>query len=229
MRSLVSIVLILQLFASQNCASKENEDKGQSWLNIKYIECLKNSLPCECEKNIGTYYSLVLETNIGSKNFGIALSNFEQMEPHLYPIKKITPNEYVVLTSREDASSWAKVILKDKELQFVEGNTVSNFVISNKSDGYDLDHYFDDNVDLLNEAFTARGYPKLEEIVKESPLKCDCNKWMSRQNVLYVKGAPKSWIIEMKNDSVQILRITNTERDPDDPVKTKKVASYKWK
>lgn len=229
MRPLLSIVLILQLSTSQSCASKHNEDKGQSWLNVKYIECLKNSLPCECEKNIEGYYSLVLDTNSDSKNFGIALSNFEEMEPHLYPIKKITSNEYAVLKSREDASSWAKVVVKDKELQFVEGNAVSNFTKSKKSSGYNLDHYFTDNVDLLNGAFTARGYPKLEEIVKENTLKCDCNKWMARQNVLYVKGAPKSWIIEMKNDSVQILRITNPDRDPDDPVQTEKVASYKWK
>lgn len=229
MRPLLPIVLILQLFTSHSCASKENEDKGRSWLNVKYIECLKNSLPCECEKNIGTYYSLVLDTNSDSKNFGIALSNFEEMEPQLYPIKKITSNEYAVLMSREDASSWAKVIVEDKELQLIEGNAVSKFTKSKKSTGYDLNHYYEDNVDLLNGAFTARGYAKLEEIVKENELKCDCNKWMSRLNVLYVKGAPKSWIIEMKNDSVQILRITNTDRDPDDPVQTKKVASYKWK
>lgn len=229
MRLSLSVVLIFQFFSSQNCASKESEDKGQSWLNIKYVECLKNSLPCECEKNTGTYYSLVLDTNDDSKNFGIALSNFEEMEPQLYPIKKITSNEYAVLKSREDASSWAKVIVEDKELQFIEGNAVSKFTKSKKSTGYDLNHYYEDNVDLLNGAFTARGYPKLEEIVKEGSLKCDCNKWMSRQNVLYVKGAPKSWIIEMKSDSVQILRITNTDRDPDDPVQTEKVASYKWK
>ncbi|GCC52389.1 hypothetical protein SanaruYs_26260 [Chryseotalea sanaruensis] len=222
-------VLIFQFFSSQNCASEQNEDKGQSWLNIEYVECLKNSLPCECEKNTETYYSLVLDTNDDSKNFGIALSNFEEMEPQFYPIKKIGSNEYAVLKSREDASSWAKVIIKDWDLQFIEGNVLSKFTKSNKSTGYDLNHYYEDNVDLLNRAFTARGYPKLEEIVKESTLKCVCNKWMSRQNVLYVYGAPKSWIIEMKNDSVQIFRITNTDRDPDDSVRTEKVASYKWR
>lgn len=229
MRSLILTILVLQFLTSQSCASKENADKGQSWLNVKYIECLKNSLPCECEKSIEAYYSLVLDINPDSKNFGIALSNFEEMEPHLYPIKKITSNEYAVLKSREDASSWAKIVIQDKELQFVEGGSVSRFTKSQKSNEYNLDHYLEDNVDFLNDAFVARGYPKLEMILKENTLKCDCNKWMGGKNVLYVKGAPKSWIIEMKNDSVQILRITNTDRDPDDPVETERVSSYKWK
>lgn len=228
MRSLILIALLFQFLNTQSCVSKENEDEGQSWLNIEYVECLKSSLPCECEKRIAAYYSLVLDVNPDSKNFGVALSNFELMEPYIYPIKKVSSNEYAVLKSREDASSWAKIIVNEKELQFVEGSSISKFTRSKQSEGYDLDHYYKDNVALLNKAFAARGYPQLGEIVREDSLNCDCNKWMGRQNVLYVKGAPKSWIIEMKDDSLQILKITNTDRDPDDPVQTEKIASYKW-
>jgi len=229
MRLLLSIILTFQFFTSQNCASKENEDKGQSWLNVKYIECLKNSLPCECEKTVGTYFSLALNADQNSKNFGIALVKFEQMEPYMYPIKKMAFDEYAVLKNKRDTSIWAKIFVKGEELQFIEGNTSSKFIKSITTNGYSVDHYFTDNVKLLNQSFTARGYSKLEEIVNDDSLRCHCNNWLGKVNLLSVKGAPKSWIIEMKNDSVQILRITNTDRDPDDPVQTEKVASYKWK
>lgn len=229
MRSLIPIILVLQFLSSQNCASKENESKGQSWLNIKYVECLKNSLPCDCQQITKTYYSLTIDTNPDSKNFGVALSKFEQMEPYVYPIKKVAPNEYEVLKNREDASGWARIIISGAELQFIENDIQSKFIQSKKSKDYDVQHSQTDNVNLLDEAFTTRGYPKLEEIVKENALSCDCNKWMKNVNVLYVKGAPKSWIMEIRNDSLVIEKITNVDRDPDDPVQTKRVNSYKWK
>jgi hypothetical protein len=125
--------------------------------------------------------------------------------------------------------SWAKVVIKGDELQFIESGVVSKFTKSKKSNGYDLEHYYKDNVDLLNKAFVSRGYPKLEEIVQEKILNCDCNKWMGHVDLLSVRGAPKSWIIEMKDDSLHILKVTNADRDPDDPVETEKVGSYKWK
>lgn len=228
MRLSVLILLLSQALTSQSCTNKENTDGGQSWLNVRYIECLKNSLPCDCQKITETYYSLVLDTNPQSKTFGVALMNFELMEPSMYPIKKIASDEYAVLKSREDASTWAKLIIKDNELHFTENNTLSKFTKS-KANGYDLQHEVLDNVALLNKSFTARGYSKLEEIVNEDSLRCDCNKWMGKVDMLYVKGAPKSWIMSLKNDSLTIQKITNVDRDPDDPVQTVKVASYKWK
>lgn len=229
MRFSISFITLFQFFILQSCVVKENGDAGQSWLNIKYIECLKNSLPCDCEKITETYYSLVLETNGNSKNFGIALSKFEQMEPYLYPIKEIGFNEYTILKSQKDTSSWAKLVIKGEELQFIEDNLLSKFAKSKKSKGYNVQHYLVDNVNLLNESFVARKYPKLEKIVKEDSLRCDCNKWMGNVNLLSVKGAPRHWIMEIKSDSLQIYKITNVNADPDDSVETKKIIGYKWR
>jgi hypothetical protein len=118
--------------------------------------------------------------------------------------------------------------ISNDTLAFREGMIVSKFTKSKKSKGYDLDHCLKDNVDLLNQSFLARGHPTLEEIVKEKALNCDCNKWMGHVNLLSVYGEPKSWIMEIKTDSLIIKKITNVDRDPDDSVQTEKVASYKW-
>ena len=226
MKQKPSIVLALLFFTVQTCSSKAKQSDQVSWLNISYVACLQNSLPCDCEKIVQGYYSIALDANETSKSFGIALSRFEQMEPYTYSIKKIAPNEYEVLNDQQ--VSWAKVSVKDKELQFIENSTIIRFTESRKSRRYDPYHYLEDNVDLLNEAFVSRGYPKLEKIVKENSIRCDCNKWMENKNILYVKGKPKSWIIEMNSDNLILLEITNIDRDPADPVQTKKVGSYRW-
>jgi hypothetical protein len=228
MRVIVVVLLCFQILTSLNCRSKETHDKGSCWLNISYIECLKNKLPCECEESLQNYFSIALDTNSDSKNYGIALSKYDQMEPFIYPIKKIRSNEFEILLAQELNSSWAKLIIRNDSLYLIEKDVLSKFIKSEMSEEYAAQHIQIDNVNLLNKSLAARKYPKLEQIVNQDSLRCECNKWLANSNVLFVKGKPKSWIIKMVNDSLQIMEIINVERDPDDPVQTKKIASYKW-
>jgi hypothetical protein len=170
-----------------------------------------------------------VDTNSDSKNFGVALSKFDWMEPYVYPIKKLTNTEYAVFKSREDATSWAKLVIKGEELQFIENSLVSKFSKSREPKEYNPQHYLKDNISLVNQSFVARGYSTLEKILNENSLSCDCNKWMGSINMIYVKGVAKSWIMTIKGDSLEIKKITNSDRDPDDPVQTDKVTSLKWK
>jgi len=223
----ISVILSFFLvFALQSCSAGEVENNGTCWLNIEYVDCLKNNLPCECEKLTNTYYSIVLDTNSNSKNYGIALSKYEQMEPYIYPIKKTGLNEYEVLL--KDNSSWVKLTINEDTLNFIENSVLSKFVKMGVLSEFNTQHHVKYNVSLLDKSFTSRGYPTLEEIVIQESLRCQCNKWMGNTNILYVKGEPKSWILELVNDSLEIKRIVNVEREPDDPVKTKKIKSYKW-
>lgn len=220
-------VLLFQSLTSPSCAGYKEET--QCWLNVKYVECLKNRLPCECQEAVGTYYQLALEVNAGSDDVGVALSKFEWMEPGIYPIRRIALNEYAVIRSQQDVSAWATIVVNGDELRLTEGATTLTFSPSTTSKKYNVQHYLTDNVQLLNEAFAMRGYPKMEEIVKADTLRCDCNKWMGNIDLLYVKGAPRSWIMEMTKDSLIISKITNADRDPDDSVQTERVSSYKWR
>ena len=68
-----------------------------------------------------------------SKTFGVALSKFDEMEPGMYPIKKVTSGEYLIFKSKSDASVWAKLIIKGKELKLVDNGIVSTFVESKKA------------------------------------------------------------------------------------------------
>lgn len=229
MRLLISTLIVSQLVAIQSCSSRKTLNGGQSWLSAEYVECLKVKLPCECEKEIEAhYYSLVLDADSKSKNFGVTLSDFDQMEPYLYPIKELAVNVYAVYREPQDTASWAKIIVKDEELKFTQGNKSSVFIQPKTTKSQDPYHYVVDNVTLLNDAFTSRGYPALDKILNEDSLRCDCNKWIGGRNVLYVKGAPKSWIITMRDKYLVIDRITNVDRDPDDSVQIEKVIDFKW-
>jgi len=224
---LSSLVLLYYLMlAFQSCSAGEVESKGTCWFNINYIDCLRSKLPCECEKLTETYYSLVLDTNSNSKSYGIALSKYEQMEPYIYKIKETGLNEYEVLNKAND--SWAKLLIAGDTLNFIENNILSKFEKMEGLKHFDAKQHVEYNVNLLDKAFILRGYPTLDEIVAQKSLKCECNKWMGNTNMLYVKGKPKSWILKLVNDSLKINEIVNIDRDPDEPIKTKNIKSYKW-
>jgi hypothetical protein len=225
----------LLLFLFQFCAAQKHESKVAGeipycWFNTKYIECLKSKLPCECEKDLESYYSLVIDTNSSSKNFGVALSKYDLLEPNIFPIKKTGQYEYAVLDNKGDASIWAKIFIRKDTIYLNENNVQSVFSKTNNSSAYDVQHYKFDNIDLLNKALTKKGYPRLEEIVKSDSLACYCNKWKGNINFLYSLDKSQSWLLEIKNDSLFIDLVTypSEDPDPDDPIIPQKFKAYKW-
>ena len=230
MKGLLLVLLLFKLFASQKCGSQVVGEMPYCWLNTKYTECLKNKLPCECEKITETYYSLAIDTNSSSKNFGVALSKYNLMEPNIFSIKKIGLYEYEVISNERNATTWAKLLIKKDSIYLIENATQSVFYKTNNSNKYNTQHYLFDNVDLLNKSLAKRGYPRIEEIVKDDSLICECNKWKGNINLLSVEGKPQSWILELKNDSLFINTVTypNEDPDPDDPIIPKKFKTYKW-
>lgn len=214
------LLFLLPFCASQKHESNTEKEMPYCWLNTKYIECLKSKLPCECEKNVETYYSLVIDTNSSSKNFGVALSKYDFLEPNVFPINKIGQHEYAVFSKPNDTTSiWAKIFIKTDSICFIENNSQSVFCKTNNSNKYDVQHYKFDNVDLLNNTLSKKGHPKLEEIVNSDSLTCYCNKWKGKVNFLHSLKL-QSWILEIKNDSLFIDLVTypGEDPDPDDPI-----------
>lgn len=153
------------------------------------------------------------------------------MEPNIFPIQKIGLDEYEVISNKNDAATWAKLVIRKDSICFIENNTQSVFYKTINSVRYNIQQYKFDNVDLLNKSLTKRGYPKLEKIVQYDSLACYCNKWKGKINFLYSLGEPQSWILEIKNDSLFINTVTypNEDPDPDDPIIPKKFKVYKWR
>src|SRR4051812_40727220 len=97
MKLLTVVALFIQFLLFPSCLIFGKGSKGELWLNIRYIECLGTNLPCNCEKAVGTYYSLVLDTNSLSSNRSISLWEFEDNEPDIYSLKKIARSEFVAI------------------------------------------------------------------------------------------------------------------------------------
>ena len=231
MRGLFLILFLSQSLISQKCGSKVIGELPHCWLNAKYIECLKGKLPCECEKITDTYYSLVIDTIASSKNFGVALSKHDFLEPNIFPIRKKGTSEYEVFSNKDDGVIWAKLLIKGDSIYFIENAIQSVFYKTNNSNKYNTQHYLYDNISLLNKALIERGYPRIEDIVKDDSLIFECNKWKGKVNMLSVEGKPHSWVLELKNDSLFINKVTyqNEDPDPDDPILPKKFKVYKWR
>ncbi|MGB4849831.1 MAG: hypothetical protein WBP41_18035 [Saprospiraceae bacterium] len=230
MRELLLIISFFQLFAIPICSNRVKNDIAHCWLNAKYMDCLKNSLPCECEKITETYFSLVIDTTTSSKNFGVALSKYDLLEPSRFSIKKIGHYEYGILSIKNDTQIWARILINLNAVYLIEKTSQSVFYESNNSVHFNIQHYLLDNVVLVNKSLNQRGYPKLEDIVKDDSLICECNKWKGKINLLSVVGKAQSWILEIKNDSLFIDRGTysNEDPDPDDPILHEKYKAYRW-
>jgi len=229
MKKIIIVIFCAIAIFVMNFTNGEEKDKGSSWINVQYIECLKNSLPCECAKIVETNSFLSIDTNNCSKNYGIMLNKYGQMEPYIYHIRKTKANEYEVLNL--DESILAKLLVQNDTLHFISDSVHSKFIQSEIIKQYDNQHYYKDNVYLLNKAFVARGYPELGQIVNHNyeSLRCDCNPWIGNINLLSVKGNPLAWVIFIANDSLYIEKVINNEdSDPDDPIQTEKMISYKW-
>ena len=210
---------------SQVFESKDVEFlQSSSWLNIQYVECLENKLPCECEELVNTYFSL----SINADYKWVSICEYTYPECGIFDIKKNDNDKYGILHWQKKDSIWATIEISNDSLYLTKNDTISRFIKSNTVVGYDSQHHSKDNVELLNKSLIARGYPTLEEIVDHDSLNCNCNKWIGKVNLLSVKGHPLHWVITIEDNNLNFYKDTNSGRDPSDPMITEKIKSFKW-
>jgi hypothetical protein len=224
------ILTLISCFIFWSFPCEKTIEKGSSWIHILYEECLKNQLPCECGKYVQTYSFISIDTSIYSKNYGVTATKYGQMEPYMFNINKIGLNEYEIFNFKQD-SIWAKIRIKNDTLYLIENENQSKFIKSKTVNEYSIDHYYKDNIYLLNKALNFRGYPKLEQILNHDSLQCDCNPWVGNGNTnfIYVNKTSLSWVIETIGDSLYISKVIHNEySDPDDTIETEMTTILKW-
>lgn len=213
----------------QGCAfSQKPEQSVTCWLNVEYIKCLNNYLPCECEKDVGTYFSINIDTSLTSELYRIALLRHEQMESFYYRLKKDSINKYDILKSDDIKEKLGTIFFDKDTLHLCENGVISKYVQTGTSSRLDNNSHLTDNVSLINKAFTDRGYATLNKILLQDTLQCDCNKWLGGINLLSIKGKSDSWVLEQIKDSLLIYKAINEESDPDDPIIKERIHEYKW-
>ena len=171
----------------QSCAfSQEQEQSVTCWLNVEYMKCLNNHLPCECEKVVETYFSINIDTNLTSELHRVAMLKHSQMESYYYKLKKVNENKYDIL--RNDNSRMGSLIFNKDTLCLYEDNIISKYVQTSFSKRLDNNSHLTDNIVLINKAFTDRGYATLNKILLQDTLQCARNKWRGGVSSLSIKG-----------------------------------------
>ena len=223
-------ILILILFSVFTVKSQQNKSKevefiqSSSWLNTVYVDCLNNQLPCECEKYVNTYFSLSISSNYK----WVSICEYTYPECGIFYIKEIDNDKYGILHWQKKDSIWATIEIANDSLCLMKNDTISKFIKSNTVVGYDAKHHSKDNVELFNKSLISRGYPTLQEIVAHDSLLFNCNKWIGEVNLLSVKGRPLHWVITIEDGSLNFYKVTNSGRDPSEPMITEKIKSLKW-
>lgn len=233
---IISLIIIFISFAFSIPNNKNNETNSDYWLNVKYIECLQNKLPCECENRTDENFILIIDTNTKSENFGIKYKNHFSSEFIQCNIIKKDNGSYSMIDDINNLMG--SILIKSDTIYYTNTNkSISIFIrISSKvqenknakiihNDKY---QYQKLSVNFLNNALKKRGIPSLEYILKEKVLSCRCDENLGNMNVISTKN--KSWIIEEVRDSVIIYFFVNSRnREPFSKEVIKKIyKKYKW-
>jgi hypothetical protein len=222
-RKILFLCSFLMLFDS--CINSQNLHYRSNWINTDYVNCLANKLPCECEKEIGSYFVIKLDTIYLS----ILLLKYGDLEEEQFDLKKVSENVYDAITINEvNNKCIGRISIIGKRLYYIDdqneklvfdyfgvsqtGNTVENSKL---------------NIELLNKAFLNRGYYTLEKMLNDSMLNCRCNNTLGSINFISSEVTNRHWIIEQGTDSIFIYKVVNP-LEIDVPIKKEILNKYKW-
>ena len=226
---LFSLIILLIFYHLELLGQKnDNAINSSIWFNIKYIKCMNNKLPCECEEELKNYFVLQLDT---IKN-RIFLLRHENTEIEHYNIKKFSKNNFNIYLKKENQEvNYGRIIIKGKKIIVqVHNNRKSEFRLYGLTESKnDIDYYFY-NLKMLNNALIKRGYDPLETIVSDSLYACHCNKDFGKKiNLVSNIDGSKSWIIEVVDNNLIIHSIKNVDPSPGDTLIIEKFSVLKWK
>jgi hypothetical protein len=226
MKNLIVFIAFGPLFFINFSSAPGRSKTVTSWLSAGYINCLNKNLPCECEKKVSKYISINTDTTLNTNLQRISLFGHGQMEPFFYKLNRLGKNRYEILDGGEKPLKLGTITFNNGSLYLHDQKGDIRYVNIGKSDDLYNDNYAIENVTLINKALRENGYSRLNKILSEDSLKCDCNKGM---NMAYIQGKPHAWILEHAKDSLFIYKIINEDADPDDAVIKKKIFQFKWK
>lgn len=228
--SIVFLFLLFSVIFSFNKISLFGSEQGY-WVNSEYSKCLVEKLPCECQKDLSTYFSLFF-TKFGGKDQVVWLSKQGQNEPYSYPVKMIGLNKFLVLENKKDTLVKGQFEIIDDTLHLNEEGYLSKFIFKGASGvgGSSINtynSYF--HHQTLNEMLLDKGYEVIEDVVGENDLWMDCSNWMGGVNLLYSKTSGQAWLLEVNKDLLNIKVIKNIDDDPDAEVVTEGCVILDWK
>lgn len=240
MRKYFLFFLIIAFSYTLDCNSQNIDNiRGTSWISLDYVRDMENYLPCECfdSTNYCCYISIAQKLNRDSideeeQNIPDGILNYiVQTEHRLFHIIAEDSDKYII--EGEDGNWNSKtfelILTKGDTLLLVDGISSSKFIKSAiPFDFWESKNPVNlENIALFNKSLSLRGYPTIQEILKEDSLRMDCNAWLGNRNMIYSPNTKKSWVLEINNSFLYIEKVINYH-DPIDPIKTKVIQKLRW-
>jgi hypothetical protein len=240
MKTYFTYILTYLLFLFIPCVGQEKIDKirNSSWISVDYIKQMESRLPCECADSINYcyYISIASKTiNDGRKEEDfiipeVIVNYIIQTEASQYYILYEDSIKYIISGYDEYGQDKTyKLILRNDTLSLIDSSNNRKFIRSVLGFDYHTDLYLPntDNITLLNKSLSLKGYPTIQTILKEDSLNFYCNAWLDNINMIYSRGKPKSWVLEIIDGYLFIRKIID-HADPLDSIKTEVIKILKW-
>jgi len=235
----MNLIISILLFVS--CGSLEQNSKTQkdtnviaventkqrdksTWINYKYLTCLKDSLPCECLDKVA--YTLL---NIDLENHLIMIYERNSDGGELY-IKENKANNYDIFLAPKNATTpFLNMRIESDTLYLSDNGIVSQFVRDNsfEDEGYNTIIGKLNLNSVINRIGTENNFINKVNITDLSGLLC--NSEIGNINLLSTSGqCENKWIIERKGEKLLIYKFENSCADKSIPFEIKKTLIYSF-
>lgn len=231
----VSMLLLFTVLLTIGVCKANANDK---WINIDYVRCMKNQLPCYCEKVSRPFVWIRFDVDSDGDYVESQCYGFNDIEPIHVKFKKDAEGVYKAVNN---VVAGSVCISSSKDtLYYFENNKRSVFVRLDNAYLDEQDPLSVLNISLLKDAFALRG-KSIQTLLKHDTLYCSCNKWLGKINL--IAGGQESWVIERRADSVYVYKYLDegdVAKSPairdfktgkvvkQDTEKKKLIARYKW-
>ena len=203
MKLCLLIFLILTFFS---CSFK-NEGLKKNWLNLEYVSCLKQRLPCECLNGI-EISAIIFDSDQDSMNTYVYEKNMD------YGLWKVIRHNdrFRVYEAQSPLVPQGDINISRDTLTFFNKAGIKQVFINYpefESSGYDS-YLGRVNAFLVNQSFNRKGH-KLFDILPSGPYEIYCNYEAGEINLISVSGeCDNKWILEQKNGSVSVYKYVNS-------------------
>lgn len=238
---ILSTTGILTSYASMPRINIVPKPFNKNWINITYLKCLENKLPCKCAFSTIHPYVIFVDTNLNSEGFEIHYLQTADLEFFGRGLRKEENNKYTIIQKNNElidtVETFGTILLTNDTLfYFDKNNSVSKFInfgtppAKNLIESWNVDEnkLEIENASMLNKAFINHGYNSLNDILKSDSLFCACIRPLGNLNII---GNNKTfWIVEQNKDSLFIYNYLNPYAELEFPPNIKKsiFKKYLW-